>query len=222
MTLSEAIKTRHSVRSYTNKKIEGDTLARLQEVIKECNDKSGMHIQLCLNEPKAFSGMMARYGKFNNVNNYIALVGKKKGNIEETYGYYGEKIVLEAQILGLNTCWVAMSYSKGKSQAVIGPEEKLFMVISVGYGQTQGVPHKVKTIEELCGDSAADAPEWFLSGMKAAQLAPTAMNQQKFRIRRNGNAVTATAGSGFYSKVDLGIVKYHFEVGAGAADWHWE
>ena len=220
MDLLEAIKSRHSVRSYTDKKIEGETLTQLRQTVDECNQKSGLSIQLCLNEPNAFTGMMARYGKFQNVKNYIALIGKKDNNLEEKCGYYGETIVLKAQQLGLNTCWVAMTYSKGKSAAVVKPGEKLVIVIALGYGETAGVQHKLKAIEELSRVNSA-APEWFSAGVEAAQLAPTAMNQQKFRFELDGNLVKASAGSGFYTKVDLGIAKYHFEIGAGESGWTW-
>jgi len=220
MDLLEAIKSRHSVRSYTDKKIEGETLTQLRQTVDECNQKSGLSIQLCLNEPNAFTGMMARYGKFQNVKNYIALIGKKDNSLEEKCGYYGETIVLKAQQLGLNTCWVAMTYSKGKSAAVVKPGEKLVIVIALGYGETTGVQHKLKAIEELSRVNSA-VPEWFSAGVEAAQLAPTAMNQQKFRFELDGNLVKASAGSGFYTKVDLGIAKYHFEIGAGESGWTW-
>jgi len=220
MDLLEAIKSRHSVRSYTDKKIEGETLTQLRQTVDECNQKSGLSIQLCLNEPNAFTGMMARYGKFQNVKNYIALIGKKDNSLEEKCGYYGETIVLKAQQLGLNTCWVAMTYSKGKSAAVVKPGEKLVIVIALGYGETTGVQHKLKAIEELSSVNSA-VPEWFSAGVEAAQLAPTAMNQQKFRFELDGNLVKASAGSGFYTKVDLGIAKYHFEIGAGESGWTW-
>lgn len=221
MNLLEAIKSRHSVRSYTDKKIEGEVEELLRHTIDECNRDSGLHIQLCLNEPQAFGGMMSRYGRFKNVRNYIALVGKKDGDFEEKCGYYGEKIALRATQLGLNTCWVALTYSKGKSTAVIEKGEKLLMVIAIGYGETSGVSHKVKTIEDLSRVTGV-MPSWFRQGMEAAQLAPTAINQQKFLFALDGNTVKAKALSGFYAMVGLGIAKYHFEVGAGKGDWHWD
>ena len=220
MDLLEAIKSRHSVRSYTDKKIEGETLEQLKKSITECNSKRGLNIQLCLNEPEVFSSFMARYGKFINVQNYIALVGKKDIQLEEKIGYYGEMLALEAQQLGMNTCWVAMTYNKKKSTAKINSGEKLLMVLSLGYGETNGVSHKSKSIEKL-SSFKGDMPDWFKKGMEAVMFAPTAMNQQKFRFELHGNTVKAIAGSGFYTKVDLGIAKYHFEIGAGKNGWEW-
>lgn len=184
------------------------------------NRESGLHIQLVRNEPKAFDGLMAHYGKFIGVTNYIAMIGKKGPDLEEKCGYYGERLVLKAQQMGLNTCWVAMTYSKIKTAFRIDDGEKLCIVISIGYGKNQGSAHKVKTADEVVkGDGAQ--PEWFRAGVEAALLAPTAMNQQKFTFALSGNRVSVKAGIGFYTKIDLGIVKYHFEAGAGTEHFVW-
>ena len=149
MNLSEAIEARHSVRQYKNKPLEQDVVLALQTEIEACNKESGLHIQLVKNEPKAFDGFMAHYGKFSGVTNYIALIGKKGAGLDEACGYYGERLVLFAQQLGLNTCWVAMSYSKIKTAFVIDQGEKLTVVIALGYGETQGVSHKSKSIAQV-------------------------------------------------------------------------
>lgn len=221
MDLAEVIKNRHSVRSYEERKIEGDVKNELLAFINQCNRESGLHMQLVLDEPKAFSGMMAHYGNFSGVRNYIALIGKKGADLEEKCGYYGEKVVLKAQQLGLNTCWVAMTYSKIKTAYQVDKGEKLCVVIAVGYGKTQGTAHKVKSVENVIKTDGA-LPDWFKRGAEYALLAPTAMNQQKFVFSLNGNKVSARAGMAFYSKVDLGIAKYHFEIGAGRENFSWE
>lgn len=221
MELIEAIKARHSVRAYNDKKIEGTVKEELQAFIEQCNEESGLHMQLILDEPKAFDGSMARYGNFSGVKNYIALIGKKGPGLDETCGYYGEKVVLKAQQLGLNTCWVAMTYSKVKSAYQIDTGEKLCVVIAVGYEKTQGVPHKSKSRESVMRGNGS-IPAWFKAGVDAALLAPTAMNQQKFVFILDGDEVSAKAGRGFYTKLDLGIVKYHFEAGAGINNFKWK
>lgn len=219
MELLEAIQARHSVRAYSDRIIEPEKKQILLDKIDEINEESGLHIQLISDEPKAFDGFMAHYGKFSGVTNYIALIGKKTNDLSEKCGYYGEQLVLLAQQLGLNTCWVAMSYTKVKSAYKIDAGEKLVVVISLGYGGTQGVAHKSKSVKDVSdSDAAAD---WFTRGVEAALLAPTAMNQQKFRFEKKGSKVRASAGTSFYSKVDLGIAKLHFEIGAGTDNFKW-
>ncbi len=220
MTIMEAIRQRHSVRQYTDKPLGEDVIRPLEEEIAAYNKESGLHIQLVKNEPKAFDSFMAHYGKFSGVTNYIAMIGKKGPDLEETCGYYGERLVLKAQQLGLNTCWVAMTYSKIRSAFSVGEGEKLCIVISLGYGKTQGVPHRSKAIEKVA-KTDGPAPDWFTSGVEAALLAPTAMNQQKFQFTLTDDKVSVRAGVGFYTKVDLGIVRYHFEAGAGKEHFTW-
>lgn len=220
MELWEAMQQRHSVRSYQNKPLSPETKAELSRLIKAYNAESGLHIQLVTDEPKAFDSRMAHYGKFSGVTNYIAMIGKKNSSLQEQCGYYGEKLVLEAQRLGLNTCWVALTYKKIPSAFQVAPGEKLAIVIAIGYGTTQGVAHKSKSPEAV--STADNPPEWFCKGVEAALLAPTAVNQQKFHFSLNGNQVTAKPGLGFYSKIDLGIAKYHFELGAGVENFSWK
>ncbi len=212
MDVLDIMKARHSVRQYSGKKIEDDKRKALAALVNECNQKSGMHIQILFDEPKCFDSIMAHYGKFSGVENYIALVGEKNAALDEKAGYYGEKLVLKAQELGLNTCWVAMTH--GKSAARIGKGEKQACIIALGYGVTQGTAHSNKPVERLC-NCASDMPDWFSRGMEAALLAPTAMNQQKFCLILENGKVSARAGKGFYTKMDMGIVKYHFEAVTG-------
>ncbi len=212
MSKLEVMKTRHSVRQYTDKPIENEKRDVLNKLTSEINAKSGLHIQIVYDEPKCFDSFMAHYGKFSGVKNYIALVGKKTSDLDEKLGYYGEKLVIAAQELGLNTCWVALTH--GKSIAKIEKGEKMVCLISLGYGAVNGVEHKSKPVSEV-SNYKNGMPEWFKDGVEAALLAPTAMNQQKFYLELDGDKVTAKCGSGFYTKLDLGIVKYHFEEVAG-------
>lgn len=217
--LLRAIEARHSVRSYTSKPIPADVREALQAEVERANAEGSLHMSAAFDDLRAFSGAMARYGKFEGVSNYLVCAGKSASDLQERVGYYGERVVLAAQDLGLNSCWVALTYGKGAARKHVGPGEKLVCTISLGYGQTQGKPRKTKATEELCHipDGIA-APEWFHAGVRSAQLAPTAMNQQKFRfdLLEDGRVAAKSLG-GFYSGIDLGIAKLHFEIGANAA-----
>ena len=213
MEILAIMQQRHSVRQYTDRAIEPEKRAVLDALTQEINRKAGLSVQIIYDDPKCFDSFMAHYGKFAGVRNYIALVGKKAPGLDETLGYYGEELVLKAQELGLNTCWVALTH--GKSKAAVGRGEKEVCLIALGYGVTQGVEHKSRPMQELC-TCGEPMPEWFRCGMNAAMLAPTAMNQQKFRFELlPDGTVKAACGSGFYTKLDLGIVKYHFEAVTG-------
>ena len=226
MTLLETVYARHSVRKYVDKELSADIIAALQDKIAECNKVGNLNIQLVQNETRAFTGMLS-YGQFSGVKNYLVMVGKKSKDLDERVGYYGEQLVLFVQTLGLNTCWVGLSYRKVPEAYNVGKDEKLVCMIALGYGETQGIGHKIKSIEEV--SNASDiTPSWFKKGVEAALLAPTAVNQQKFSFEHVGvknNCHQIRAKKGFsmigYTKIDLGIAKYHFEIGAGKVNFEW-
>ena len=227
MTIQEAIEVRHSVRAYKDQPLSEEIVKVLEDEIVKLNHEGQLHIQLICNEPKAFQGTMAKYGKFRNANNYLVMAGKRAEDLDERVGYYGEHLVLLAQTLGLNTCWVGLSYSKVPGTYVLDEDEKIACYIAIGYGETQGVGHKIKTVEQV--SNASDiTPSWFKKGVEAALLAPTAVNQQKFSFEHVGvknNCHQIRAKKGFsmigYTKMDLGIAKYHFEIGAGEVNFEW-
>lgn len=227
MTLQEAIAARRSVRKYINKPIPHDIIDILQTKTEECNNLGNLHIQLVTNEPKAFKGKMA-YGTFSGVSNYFAMVGKKADSLSERIGYYGEQLVLLAQTLGLNTCWVGLTYNKVKEAYSIEEGEKLCCMIALGYGNDPGRNLKRKTPKQVSNVSDI-TPKWFNDGVAAALLAPTAVNQQRFYFEylepQDGNKHKVKAKRGFslvgYTKMDLGIAKLHFEIGAGKENFDW-
>jgi len=243
MTLLEAIQSRHSVRTYIDKPIEANLVAILQEKVNEVNAEGNLHIQLVTNEPKAFKGKMA-YGTFKGVSNYFAMVGPSTGSgtvshlmsLSERIGYYGEQLVLLAQTLGLNTCWVGLTYNNIKEAYEKDKDEKLCCMIALGYGDDPGRNMKRKTAAQVSNlyDAAKGLvsdpiPNWFIAGVASALLAPTAVNQQKFFFRYMGknengtNRVKAERGFSLigYTKMDLGIAKLHFEIGAGKDNFTW-
>ncbi len=225
--LLEAIPLRHSVRSYKSVPLAEEVVEQLRKEIEECNQEGGLNIQLVLNEKRAFTGMLA-YGTFFGVENYLVMVGKKTASLGEKVGYYGERLVLTAQTLGLNTCWVGLSYRKVKGAYHVENGEKLVCMIAIGYGETQGKQHKIKTVEQV-SNASEQTPDWFRQGVTASLLAPTAINQQKFSFEyihnTDNNLPIVRANNGFsmvgYTHIDLGIAKLHFELAAGKENFKW-
>ena len=189
MELIEAIKARHAVRKYTDKPIETEKIAVLRSKIDTLNKESGLHIQLALNEPKAFSSGILKYGAISGVKNYFVMVGKKGKEVEEKIGYYGEQLVLLAQTMGLNTCWVGLTFKEIDEVISLAEGEIVHCVIALGYGVDGGRPHPLKPVEKFY-EADGEVPAWFKAGMEAAMMAPTAVNQQKFKFfLKDGNKV---------------------------------
>lgn len=216
MDIREAVRARHSVRKYKDTPIPDGLVDELNTLIRSCNEESGLHLQLILDDPECFNTLLNHYGWFSNVLHYIAVAGPKAlPDLEERGGYYGQKLVIAAQQAGLNTCWVAGTYKKGKCKAELREGEELVCVIAIGYGENEGKKHKSKALSRLCSVPEDEMPGWFRNGVKAAMMAPTAMNQQKFHICLEDGEAVITAGKGPMTLIDLGIVKYNFEVISG-------
>lgn len=216
--LLKAIQERHSVRSYINKPIPQDIVDVLNADIRRLNQEGNLHIQLVTNEPNAFQGRHS-YGVFKGVSNYFVMAGKKGGDFDYRVGYYGEQLVLLAQSLGLNTCWVGLTYSKTKGAFSLPEGEKISCVIALGYGADNGRVRKSKAAQSV-SNVGSNSPQWFFDAVDAALKAPTAVNQQKFHFQllADGNEPQVRAKATFslagYTQTDLGIAKLHFEIGA--------
>ena len=148
----------------------------------------------------------------------------------QPFSFMTDALVLLAQTLGLNTCWAGLSYRRVDEAYSVGNDEKLTCMIALGYGATQGHKRKSKTAEQVSNISS-DSPEWFRKGVEAVLMAPTAINQQKFSFtllpqdQGTGEKPKVLAKRGFsmvgYTKMDLGIARLHFEIGAGTENFDW-
>lgn len=216
MNTEQLIRERHSVRSYNDTPIPAGVMERLNSRLQTLNSRYHVNIVAINDEPGAFGSFMATYGKFKNVRNYMVLIAvKSDADAGRRLGYAGELAVLYAKSLGLDTCWVGLTYSKSKIPVTPAPDEKIYAVIAMGYGTDHGHAHKIKSPGQVA-PGYDSAPGWFRHGVDMALLAPTALNQQKFKIElEQGDNVKFSRSRGPYTKIDLGIVSAHFDLATG-------
>ena len=222
-SVMDLMAARHSVRAYKPKPLTVPQADKLNKIIDALNAESGLNMFLVVDEPKAFSNFAARYGHFSGVCNYLVLAGPDTPDLEEKCGFYGEELVLLAQEMGLNTCWVALTFSKRVVRKMIPEGQKLCIVISLGTGETPGRIRRTRPAEEL-SNITSESPAWFKRGVEAAMRAPTAINQQSFYITldENGKTVEIVSKGGPCSSIDLGIVKHDFQLAAGEENFTWK
>lgn len=221
MTLQEAMRERHTIRKYKNEPLAKDVIHQLNERIKSQNQKFGLNMQLVTNNKDSLPGFIA-LTMSKGVRNYIILAGPDTPETDEKLGYSSADLMLYAQTLGLNTWWIGGMFSRkgARKNSNVGDDAKIIGVVAVGYGGNQGVPHKSKAASDVSSYEGT-APAWFQAGVSAALSAPTAMNKQAFMIQGRGDKVSMTCNSGSFSGADLGICKYHFELGEGTDNFSW-
>lgn len=212
---------RHTVRKYLDKPLDMDLIGLLNDRIERNNCVYNLTFKLITNNSDGLSSL-ARLMSNNSVQNYIILAGKDNSDSDKKIGYCGADLILYAQSLGLNTWWCGgMFNGKNALKHLDNKAVRVDGVIAIGYGKTQGVPHKSKTADQV-SHFKGDAPGWFKSGIKALLLAPSALNRQPYIVNGEGNKVSLKVKNGTFSQVDLGIGKYFFELGAGKSNFEWE
>ena len=208
MTMKVAMHERHMVRKYLDKPIPADIVETLNDRIRKLNNDHGIEMKLITEDKSAFSTVV-RLILAKGVRNYIILAGKEADDLSEKLGYASADI----------TWWVGGTFNRG-IQSQVSPDDKVIGVVAIGYGATQGIPHKSKKPEEV-SSYIGETPKWFKDGITAALLAPTALNRQPFNIIGDGNRVAITCEGGIFAGANLGLVKYHFEIGAGKENFEW-
>lgn len=218
MTMQDAMEQRHTVRHFTATKLSAETIRRLQERTDANNLENDLSIRLIIDNTDAL-GFFAKLFLGKNVRNYWILAAPDHPDSEEKLGYCGTDLMLYAQTLGLNTWWIGGTYNHNVISAAV-KGNRVIGIIAVGYGQTSGKPHNSKQLAAVSQYNGA-MPDWFRSGVHAALLAPTALGKQHFSLKGSGTEVSLQCENSNYSDTERGILKYHFELGAGKDHFQW-
>lgn len=220
MNIKEAARRRHTVKKFTDKSISADIVLLLNDKIIQINQSANLDFLLVTGNADGLSNI-AKLILSKGVKNYFILAGKESPDLDEKLGYYGTELMLYSQILGLNTWWIGGTYSSKTISKYFKSDEVITKgIIVVGYGETQGVPHKCKRAEKIATYDGI-VPQWFREGMEFLLYAPTAYNKQNFIVKGNENKVRLRSESGRFGKIETGIGKYHFEIGAGKGNFEW-
>lgn len=230
--MKEAIKNRHSRRSYLREALRDDDVRYLKGRIREYNQKYGLHMKLVCGHPEIFKGFRNSYGMFHNVENFIMMMGNSRDvYMQEKLGYFGERLILEAVSRNMGTCWVGGTFAKSALEPYVKDGEKLYCVIAIGYTSdkkslkeqliSRATRRNGKSVEAM-SNYTSRSPEWMKNGMEAVQLAPSALFKQPVYFRQEQKCVYAEVEHPeSHEMLDLGIAMLHFEIGAEDGAWTW-
>lgn len=232
MTLKD-LQQRHSVRSYTGQPLSESEIKTLRAAISDVNSYlPGTRFQLVLNDDTPFTGKMGSYGLFKGVKNYIAAVIDTGVNgHDQIAGYAGQKIVMDAVLAGLGTCFIGGTFSSDKLPVQMRAGEVVRYIIAVGHEASNqrllaklfvSVAHRKHVSPQQFFDSGKSAKTIdearilyprIDEALEAIACAPSARNLCPTRIwlDADGNICAGTVSDGGFSQVDLGIAQFNFE-----------
>ncbi|MFC1958961.1 nitroreductase family protein [Chloroflexota bacterium] len=187
---------------------------------------------------QVFKGIsiIGSYGRIRGAKAFLAFVGNTKSPmVQEQVGYTGEGIILEAEAMNLNTCWVGGSFRREVVNSLIDirQDEKVFAITPIGYAIKKpkfeeklmtvfGLAHRRKPLSDLViGLKEAEWPKWMKASLEAARLAPSAINRQPWRFIAEENIITVALNdkklqidSTMSKRLCCGIAMLHIEVAA--------
>ncbi len=151
-----------------------------------------------------------------------AVIVARKGTPMELEGFMGEALVLEATDMGLGTCWLGAGFYPEiiRRNVNLQSDEEVHCVISIGKCTLPPFAPKRKDVVKLCGqteEALGALGAWQKEAVLAARLAPSALNQQPWKIVAEKNGVSILETSVLYKKyapLDRGIAMLHAAVGA--------
>ncbi|KMQ51323.1 Nitroreductase family protein [Chitinispirillum alkaliphilum] len=210
-SVTELIKRRISVRSYSNKPIELARKKKLEDFLGTIKrGPLGSEIRLRLissttENRNALKGL-GTYGVIKKSRSLAGAVKKSQRDLEDL-GYVMEQAVLLATEMNLGTCWLGGLFTRSSFASALSLEsdEQMPAVISVGYikdyqkakkamirrlaGSSERKPWEELFYEEEFGNPLhiKNAGK-YIEPLRSVRLAPSAANKQPWRIIRTGNA----------------------------------
>ena len=226
-----AVPSRRSRRAFDGRALSSEDLDAIATLCSRFAPYADARVLLLPEAPPAvFTGLVGSYGKVTGAPSAIVFIADASSpNADEHLGYTGEGIVLAATARGLQTCWVGGSFSRSTVTRIVTLRESQAVraVSPLGHALVEppraervffgtDKPKARRALDQIA-PGHEDWPAWAQAGVRAAQVAPSAMNRQPWRFRlEEGAVVVSTSGimtPVVSQRLDCGIAMLHFELG---------
>ena len=208
--ITDIIRQRKSIRSYTDQPIEKEKEASLNAFLSEnttgpFGTKSRFILIAATAQDKESLKGLITYGMIKNPAGFVVGAVENKPHNLEDFGYLMEKIILKATDLGLGTCWLGGTFNTGgfAQKIALQSNEVLPAVTPVGYAVT-----KLSVMDSVIRTSAGanNRKPWsslfykddnplsieqagrYATPLEMVRLAPSANNFQPWRIIKESKA----------------------------------
>jgi nitroreductase len=206
--IADLINARYSCRTYRDESLAPTDRQQLAEFLAtHTAGPLGSTARFALlaaspGDAQALKGL-GTYGFIKGATGFLAGAVRREPQALEDYGYLVEQAILFATGLGVGTCWLGGTFTKGRFAARIGgleTDETMPAVVSLGYPGDDG---SVRIREREAGGRRLPASSLFfeedldrplalskakgLTGvLEGVRMAPSASNKQPWRIVRCG------------------------------------
>jgi nitroreductase len=231
--IMDSIRQRRSVRNYTGEPLSREHRESINRYISQCAAPFGakVRIQLVQSDTTTEHTRLGTYGVISGARDFLALVYEKAHLAEESAAYVFEQVLLFCTSLGLGTCWLGGSFSRKDFREQVGLQsgESLRIVSPVGYpvdkkrlwdaligaekNHTSCKPFgSLFFANDFDTPLTEEAAGIYLQPLTMLRLAPSANNQQSWRVVKDQNSLhfyyqKTLSGFGTF---DMGIALSHF------------
>lgn len=230
MQITESIRERKSVRSYTGEPLRRELAEQIRKYIADLPQQFGgkARIELVSRHGGLEPVKLGTYGVVSGAIDYLVLIHDDAPLAGVNVGYMFEQTLLFCTGLGLGTCWIGGTFKAEDfaSQVKIADSETLRIISPVG-----SPAEKMKLLDRIMKAGAGSAKrkpfaELFFADeignplsqdnryaqpLEMVRLAPSARNIQPWRVIVTGNSVHFYyIEKSRFNDIDMGIALCHF------------
>ncbi len=232
MAVTDIIRERKSVRSYSGVPLDVEHIADIKEYVSGLPQPLGGRARVETVSRDVGSGgvKLGTYGMISGASDFLVLIYEDGPMAAENAGYLFERVILYCTEKGLGTCWLGGTFKKSgfTAHVEVVDNELLRIVSPVGYPASgTGFRDRIiragvgsdrrKPFGELFFDRVSGKPLErggpYDTPLEMVRLAPSANNSQPWRI------MVDETGAHFcflqksrLTDIDMGIAMSHFEL----------
>ncbi|MCM1440908.1 MAG: hypothetical protein NC131_17165 [Roseburia sp.] len=221
VSLKQAIIERHSVRTFDCRDLTVDDAQFLDSAIAYAS--APIEGRFTIRQavfPTDGTTRPGSYGVIRGAVRYLLLYVGNRAIDRMAGGFALERIVLEATLRGLSTCWIGGTFRKSTFGDAASPIDGMRLTIILPIGYKAARKRIIDRLTSFVARSHTRLPfdcmfhgttDRFTEPLEMMRLAPSSVNSQPWRAVASTNSVefTSTASGGLHD-IDMGIGLCHF------------